>query len=94
METVVGAFVGVMLLIVITWIAIFGGIGALLSRSREGTVLAGLVWGACLGPFGWAAILYLTREDPLPNVDPPAPVTYLSDSSPPAAPERWDPWNK
>lgn len=97
-HTVLGAFVSILLLVVITWVAIFGGIGALLSRSRGGTVPAGLAWGSGLGPIGWVAILLTTRTDPLPDFakcEESVPTTYLS--SPPKAPtrsDRWDPWNK
>lgn len=97
MQTVLGVFVSIVLLIVLAWVAIFGGIGALLSRSRGGSVPAGLAWGTILGPIGWCAVLWTTRD-----VGPPAaPLesrvsgSYLSGpGSSSARPERWDPWNR
>lgn len=98
MQTVLGVFVGVLLLVVLTWIAIFGGIGALLSRARGGTAPAGLAWGTGLGPVGWLAILWITRKaPPLPASPPRQSLTssYASKPSPgPAAPDQWDPWNR
>ena len=35
------------------WIAVFGGIGALLARSRDRSPVAGLLLGTLLGPLGW-----------------------------------------
>jgi hypothetical protein len=94
-HTLLGAFVSILLLIVMSWITIFGGIGALLSRSRGGTIPAGLAWGSGLGPFGWVAIYLTTRTSPLVPSERPLPVSYFSE--PPAAPpaaERWNPWKK
>jgi len=94
-HTVLGAFVSILLLIVMSWIAIFGGIGALLSRSRGGTVPAGLAWGSGLGPFGWVAIYMTTRTTPLVPTEQSLPASYFSDPPPaPAAPDRWNPWKK
>ena len=96
-QTVLGTFVGILLLVVATWIAIFGGIGALLSRSRGGSVPGGLAWGAGLGPVGWLAILWLTRTVQIPH-EPVLPLTGSYSASravtPPTPPDRWDPWNK
>jgi hypothetical protein len=58
----VNVVIGVVLLVVAVWIAIFGGVGALLSRSRGGSSIAGLAWGTALGPIGWLATLWLTRS--------------------------------
>lgn len=58
---VVNVVIGVVLLVVAVWVAIFGGVGALLSRSRGGSGIAGLAWGTALGPIGWLATLWLTR---------------------------------
>lgn len=58
---ILNVVIGIVVLIVAVWIAIFGGIGALLSKSRGSSGAGGLAWGALLGPFGWAAILWVTR---------------------------------
>lgn len=94
-DTLLGAFVSVMLLIVISWIAIFGGVGALLSRSRGGTVPAGLAWGTGLGPLGWVAIYMTTKPSPLAPPEQTLPASYFSEPPPaPVAPDRWNPWKK
>jgi hypothetical protein len=96
-NTVVGIFVSVLVLVVLVWIAIFGGVGALLSRARGGSVPAGLAWGATLGPLGWLAVYWTTRtmvgtelELALP-ISPPAPDPV---PAAPSRPERWDAWNR
>jgi hypothetical protein len=97
-QSVLGVLVGVLLLVVLTWIAIFGGIGALLSRVRGGTAPAGLAWGTGLGPIGWLAILWTTRQaSPVSPATPQQAVasSYASKPAPgPAAPDQWDPWNR
>jgi hypothetical protein len=101
-QTVVGVFVSILLLIVVTWIAIFGGIGALLSRSRGGSTPAGLAWGMGLGPIGWLAILWTTRPADIPaELDlplipspPSGPAAQTLTPDRPGAPDRWDPWNE
>jgi hypothetical protein len=95
-ETVLGLIISVLLLLVITWIGIFGGIGALLSRKRGGSAPAGLAWGTVLGPVGWLVIIWTTREGESALIaEQQAPSSYqpLSTTSS-AAPERWDPWNE
>lgn len=61
METVLNVFIGIVMLIVAVWVAIFGGVGALLSRSRGASGVSGFAWGTLLGPFGWLAIVWVTR---------------------------------
>lgn len=61
MHTVVNVLLGILGLIVVVWVVIFGGVGALLARARRGSAAAGFAWGALLGPIGWAAILWTTR---------------------------------
>src|SRR3712207_4747604 len=48
-------------LFVIVWVAIFGGLGALLARARGGSAVSGLTLGATLGPLGWVIVLWRTR---------------------------------
>jgi hypothetical protein len=59
--TVLNVVFSIFLLIVITWICIFGGVGGLLARARGGSVAAGIAWGVILGPFGWLGIVWTTR---------------------------------
>jgi hypothetical protein len=96
MQTVIGVFVSVVLLIVVTWIAIFGGIGALLSRARDHSLSTGFAWGAGLGPVGWLVILWVTRErrvtDDVQQTVSVEPSGIATGSS--SAPEQWDPWNR
>jgi len=51
----------ILLLFVATWVAIFGGVGMVLSTSRGGAALTGLAWGVTLGACGWLAIVWRTR---------------------------------
>ncbi len=98
MQTVLSVFFSILLLVVVAWIAVFGGIGALLSRSRGGTAPSGLAWGVALGPFGWLAVLWTTRQQRSPAspvLDEPLRGAYLSGSSAPRPrSDRWDPWNR
>jgi hypothetical protein len=61
MGAVIEIVLSIIGLFVIVWVAIFGGLGALLSRTRGGAAGAGFVWGAVLGPIGWAIVLWRTR---------------------------------
>lgn len=61
MASILGVLFGVVMLIFLTYVAIFCGIGALLSRSRGGSAASGFLLGF-FGPFGWAAIAYRTRH--------------------------------
>lgn len=63
METALSLVMGVTVLIVSVWIAIFGGIGALLCRARGGSSAVGFAWGTLLGPIGWLVIGWLTRGE-------------------------------
>jgi hypothetical protein len=56
----------VLVLIVFVWVAIFGGVGALLARSREVSTVTGLALGVVLGPFGWAITWWVTRPSRRP----------------------------
>jgi hypothetical protein len=51
----------VLALFVLVWVLIFGGIGALLSRSRESSAIGGFMLGTLLGPIGWGVVLWRTR---------------------------------
>jgi len=59
--TVLNVVFSIFLLIVFTWMLIFGGVGGLLARARGGGVAAGIAWGVVLGPFGWLGVLWTTR---------------------------------
>lgn len=62
MSTVVNTLLGFLVLVVATWIAIFGATGALLARARDGSPWEGFAWGALLGPLGWLAVYLSTRR--------------------------------
>ena len=75
--TVLNLVASIFLLIIVTWMAIFGGVGGLLARARGGTVAVGIAWGVCLGPFGWLGIIWTTRgsarrlrQDSYPTSEP------------------------
>src|SRR5690606_10989882 len=57
---VIGAMFLIVVLIVATWVAIFGGVGAMLARSYGRSAVVGLAWGTVLGPIGWL-IVWLTN---------------------------------
>ncbi len=60
--TVLNVVFSIFLLIVLSWVAVFGGVGGLLARTRGGSAAAGIAWGTLLGPFGWLGIVWTTRE--------------------------------
>ena len=62
MQTALGILFLIAFLIVVTWIAIFGCIGALLARARGGAAGMGFACGMFLGPVGWALIWVVTRR--------------------------------
>ena len=101
MGTIFGAVISILLLIVVVWVSIFGGIGALFARSRGGSAPMGLAWGTALGPIGWLVIAWVTRSatstsdyEPNPQPGPPPQVAReSSESEAGAAGGRWDPWN-
>lgn len=62
MGSIVSTLISVFVLIVVVWVVIFGGVGALLSRSRGGSGVSGFAWGTLLGPFGWIAIYFVSRS--------------------------------
>jgi hypothetical protein len=62
MHTVLNVVLGVVVLIVLAWVAIMGGVGLLLSRARGGSMAAGFAWGTLLGPIGWIVIWFTTRN--------------------------------
>ena len=66
---ILNVVIGIIVLIVAVWIAIFGGIGALLARSRGGSGTVGLAWGALLGPIGWLIVLWVTRRSARPAAE-------------------------
>lgn len=61
MDTVVDIVFSILVLMAGTWVVIFGGVGALLSSTREGSWALGLALGIFLGPIGWGVTLYQTR---------------------------------
>jgi hypothetical protein len=66
-NTVLNIAFAMLFLFVLVWVLIFGGIGAVLSRSREGTAVAGFVLGTLLGPIGWGVVFWKTRASHRPT---------------------------
>jgi hypothetical protein len=56
MSALLHAVLDVGALCVLTWTAIFGGLGALLARMRDRPIHEGLAFGTLLGPIGWAVL--------------------------------------
>lgn len=85
MSTAIGILVTILLLFVAVWLAVFGGVGALLAPRRGRTRMSGFLWGALLGPIGW--IVLLIRPGSLPRAlgRPVAPVL-----PPPSSPTSHD----
>jgi hypothetical protein len=77
---VVGSVVGVALVIVVmiilTWVAIFGGVGAAIASSYGKSPVVGFALGALLGPLGWL-VTWLTGRRNGYRVQP----GYVQDSS-------------
>ncbi len=57
MSTALSILAVVLLLVVGVWLAVFGGIGAILAPRRGRTAVNGFLWGALLGPIGWVVVL-------------------------------------
>ena len=76
MQGVLDVAFWIFLLFLLAWVAIFGGVGALLAASRGSSAAAGLAWGVLLGPLGWLAIWWTTRE-----TDPPPPAEPVAEPS-------------
>jgi hypothetical protein len=57
MSTALSIAAAVLLLFVAVWVAVFGGVGALLAPRRGRSAVNGFLWGALLGPIGWAVVL-------------------------------------
>lgn len=58
---------GFLILIVGTWVLIFGGIGLMLARSLGQNAVLGFALGTILGPIGWLAIWLMARYGGLPG---------------------------
>ena len=97
MSDVLNILLGLVLLVFVTYVVIFGGTGALLSRHRGGSLIAGFTIG--LTPLiGLPLVLWITRsgkrrffadERPGPEKGERQPVVWPSEarqSSPPSLP--------
>jgi hypothetical protein len=89
---ILNVVIGIIVLIVAVWIAIFGGVGALLSRSRGGSGTAGLAWGTLLGPVGWLIVLWVTRRSAGLAAKVVAPPLESDSAWTLADPGNSDPW--
>lgn len=80
MSTIIGALVTILLLVVAVWLAVFGGVGMLLAPRRGRTRVSGFLWGALLGPIGWA-VLTLHRPGAMRRLPTPRPLARETPSS-------------
>lgn len=64
LASILGTVVQIILLIIVAGIVIVGGTGALLSRSRGGTLVSGFVRSIVVPPWplGWLWVLWSTRR--------------------------------
>lgn len=53
---------GFILLVIGTWVLIFGGIGLMLARSFGQNLVLGFALGTVLGPIGWLVIWLVSRR--------------------------------
>jgi hypothetical protein len=74
MSYVVHTLVAFVLLFVVVWLSVFGGFGAALARSRGSSTGHGFAWGATLGPAGWMAIWWRTRDETPREIPEAAPA--------------------
>lgn len=65
MSDALNFLLGFLALVFLAWVLIFGGIGALIARSRRGSATMGFVVGL-IPLLGWPLILWLTRESRRP----------------------------
>jgi hypothetical protein len=52
----------VIVMIILTWVAIFGGIGAVISSSSGKSPVLGFALGALFGPIGWLVTWLICRQ--------------------------------
>ena len=57
MKTLLSVLAIVVALLVVAWVAIFGGLGALIGSRRGRTSGRGFLIGTFFGPFGWIYLL-------------------------------------
>jgi hypothetical protein len=62
LASVVGAALVVTVMIILTWVVIFGGVGVAIARSSGGSAVLGFALGAVLGPIGWLITWLVARQ--------------------------------
>jgi len=63
MDTVIDVITKILVVVVLGWVLIFGGLGAVLAKQRGGSSVLGGAWGALLGPIGWIVVYFTTRSE-------------------------------
>lgn len=71
MTGVAGGIGEIVILLIFTWVAVFGVTGAILARNRGLVPWFGFLLGGLLGPLGWLAIHLFA--DSLAQSAPPVP---------------------
>lgn len=62
LANVVSAALVIVVMIIFTWVAIFGGVGIAIANSNGRSAVLGFSLGAVLGPFGWVLIWLIARQ--------------------------------
>lgn len=75
MSTVVHFLIMVLLLAMVLWVIVFGGIGAAIAHLRGDSILSGVLWGTFLGPIGWAVLILRNRNFGRVRVRRPGPAS-------------------
>jgi len=61
-STFFNAVLVLVLIAVLLWAVVFGGIGVAIARVRDKTLLSGFGWGFFLGPIGWMVLLFARQS--------------------------------
>jgi hypothetical protein len=61
--SVVGVALLIVVMIILTWVAIFGGVGAAIASSYGKSPVIGFAFGSLLGPLGWLFTWFSGRRN-------------------------------
>lgn len=62
LANVVSAALVVIVMVILTWVVIFGGVGIAIASSNGRSAVLGFSLGAILGPIGWLLIWLIARQ--------------------------------